>query len=469
MKFQSSNLFSFFVLFLFVLSFHLFRDVTQFYWDSNEYWFNSFPQWMFNFPPSIRGYVVSFFFLPVHLFSFLFYGAEIFWYRIYFSLMFSYFFIFVFPRVYFHLFGGFLSPVRVLIVPFLVLLLLPGVVLYPLSDLLSFSFLVVSLYFLHVPSSRSVYFRFFMSGLFLYAAYNSRTIYIFPFVFVFGYNVYCIAKSSTISRKAVILLTFFSGILVASIPQIAINLNSKNTFSPMVITKNPLSTTNVSLFSAQLMWGITIQRYETVIDPNAISPGRYYMDRAGINIFHKEALSIDKVSIPSYFSLLLKYPVDFVGIYGRHFFNGLDLRDGIIYIEDSLSQSSWLSLFNSLLIFLALFTVCVRYTNYSSKGYSDLAIKPTRNSSLFWFFVLISPVLFIVPGAIETRFFLPLHLLLWATIAYKFSWVDAREFLSRHLLITCFSFVIFILFYFSIVLSTMAVPERIDPIYKFWL
>jgi hypothetical protein len=69
---------------------------------------------------------------------------------------------------------------------------------------------------------------------------------------------------------------------------------------------------------------------------------------------------------------------------------------------------------------------------------------------------LLLPVAAIVPGAVETRFFLPLHLLAYGVIAFRFDPLVQQESIRRHGLTQVATIVAAAAVFFAVSLETMA-------------
>jgi hypothetical protein len=205
------------------------------------------------------------------------------------------------------------------------------------------------------------------------------------------------------------------GALVVALPQMAINKRIHDVATPLVFA----TVKGKSLMATQLYWGVTIQRYETYNGGDTPAPSLYYRDPAGIALRSlNESLFTDDPTIGGYMSLVAKYPIQFLGIYGRHFINGIDVRDGLVYVtKPSINKSIVAFLCYSLFFFCALI-FCTRQ-------------KP-RWIEAAYLAPLLIPVLAILPGAVETRFFMPLYMVLFGAIATQFKWADLLSLLKKH-------------------------------------
>jgi len=116
---------------------------------------------------------------------------------------------------------------------------------------------------------------------------------------------------------------------------------------------------------------------------------------------------LGQAGLGDYARLVVSKPVTMAGIYVRHFLNGVDVRDGLVYKPDVKPGSRLWSAYCFALIFLGALAFFLRPI-----GFGELALAAT----------LIFPVLAIIPGAMETRFCLPLFVLASASLAMRFDW-----------------------------------------------
>ena len=452
---------------------HQLHNVTYFPWDAKGYWELSDPATFLNFPKEIRGYFYPLLLLPAHFISNTLIGYEIYPYRIYSSLVYGLLLTNVLPAFYLRIFGGKLTLTRRLLVPALIAVLFPGLVIYPLSDLPAFLLLVGSIFIvMKAKTTRSLTTAgtlTLLGGIFAAGAYNTRTIYLFPLICVFCAIPFYFFSAKPAKHRLLALAAFSLGGILVCAPQSLINHSTHGTWSPAVVSQK----TEKSLFALQLMWGITIQRYETTIDPTSASASRYFMDRAGEQLFTSESLEKSDVTIRNYISLVARHPMDFLGIYARHLVNGLDLRDGEVYVKHAKWVNNKKAVVNFIAIALGLLIVLIRYIDChpplcapSKISLGDHA--PADSAWPLWLFILLLPVCAILPGAIETRFFLPLHILLYCTIAFNTSATELTDFLKRHWLPMLCGVGLLCVLFFAISTNTMSSMQPfIHPPYRF--
>lgn len=412
------------VSFLFFINLHWYYDVRYFPHDAGNYWGLSDPAVFLNSKNVIRGYLFPLLLYPVRIFSDLFNDPFV-GFRFAFSAIYALILPVLFANLFGKIMGCNLSLLRRLVPVFLLGIIFPGVLIYPLSDLPAILMLCGSLLFMLAKNDinverRTVFLHCMMAGILAAAAYNTRTIYVFSLLAIYIYLLIRDGYGGSTNKalKFLKLSAFSLGVVLILLPQAFVNLKIHDKFTPVVVTN--------SLFQSQLEWGITLQRYETSIEPD-VNPRVYYFDPAGIWFLNKisKENTIDQLGfahkimvvnsvmpIKSYLTLALNNPSTFLGIYFRHFINGLDVRDGLVYVKNKSNDNKIVSGVNFLII---IFFVLVIYFDKKSK---NSKFETINKDGLWLLAIILIPVFCIIPGAIETRFFLPLHLLIYGFLAF---------------------------------------------------
>ena len=467
------GLFSFCLASCILLALHQIHNVTAFPFDSNEYWSLSDPGTFFNFPNVIRGYFYPLLLLPVHWLSNILVGYEFYLYRIYTSLLYGYLLANVLPSVYVQLFGGKLTLLRRLLLPILVAILYPGLIIYPLSDLPAFLLMICALYALTKAKSTGPLLHaaafVVLAGILAAGAYNTRTIYWFPLIgLLFAVPLYFFSMRPVMHRVMGTLL-FILGVGLLSAPQSLINHSRHGTWTPAVVSQS----TDKSLFTLQLMWGITMQRYETTIDRSAPFPTRYFIDRVGEQLFVAEDLEKSQVSVVNYLRMVARHPLEFFGIYARHLVSGLDVRDGEVYVRNVKAGNTKIAVFNFVIIAFALLAILVRYMVAKSDSceQSKVFFRDRTPANPLWplgILLWLLPACAILPGAVETRFFFPVHAFFYCTIAFNTSIPELHAVLRRHWMLLLGGALLLGALYFGISTSTHAALQPTIPLqYRF--
>lgn len=142
----------------------------------------------------------------------------------------------------------------------------------------------------------------------------------------------------------------------------------------------------------------------------------YYVDPVGEHVFNKHNIGTAHATIPWYFGILASEPSSFLRIYTKHFFNGLDIRDGDPYTTTRSKENDYLSISSISISILGL--LIFFHLVFKQSDSRELGITRDTFPRAAWALVILLPVFAILPGAIETRFFLPLHLMAYCSIAF---------------------------------------------------
>jgi hypothetical protein len=194
------------------------------------------------------------------------------------------------------------------------------------------------------------------------------------------------------------------GVSVAIAPQLAINRLHFSSNSPLVLARVSSQKTT-PLYLKQLTWGTRVLRYDTNQDRALI-----YADSAGLALLRREGLR-EYQSYTQFLLVALRHPLNYGWRYARHLFNGLDVWQPTPYLFQKYEPVRF----------------WVQLLNYSALGAGLSMVLLTHPARwLRWprawmLFALLLPCLIAIPTAIETRFLLPLHLLLLAMAAFRFS------------------------------------------------
>jgi len=248
-------------------------------------------------------------------------------------------------------------------------------------------------------------------GVLVYASYNIRTIYMFTDAILVICVIAILVKSKEYIKTTVGIVCSAVGFYVTSLPQIKMNKGLLGTSSMFVPTDG--------LMLQQIGWGINNMSYGTYVgDPSVYaSAGMSYIDHIGEHILILEGIPTYTPGISTFesygqfISIAFKHPLDFVGIYTRHLLNMLYPIYPNQYIKDIEKDKSFLIILGFSVMVLAYFGV-KKYIGNINKWY--------------WIAMIILPCIFILPGAVEIRFFIPLYL-----IFCIFAPLGAKEFVTE--------------------------------------
>lgn len=388
----------FFISFCAYMIVQLYMNVQVFPFDAGNYWALSGHIWDFSFPQQMRGY-----FYPLMLSPFKFLHDNyapfgLLFFKIFTSVFYAYFFAILFPNFFSVIFGGRLNILSRSVPSILIAIIFPGLICYPLSDAPSLALIIGAavLALSGIKSGNNVrrLGSFFIAGMLAYFAYNTRTIYLFSII-ALCLLIFLTAKQN-FTKRALGVLAFLFGACLGSVPQMAINKGHYDTPSPFIIT----DLGSGSLFLSQLMWGIVVDRYETYTPVGGAGSPVFYSNSAGEQLLvHTDARTI--TSINDYLKLVMTHPLTFATIYTRHVASGLDVRDGEVYTQTPSHQKPLRSI-------LSLAVVILGMTQFFRLLFSPRAFSPASlMEKLGWTVVLLIACITVIPGAVETRFFLP--------------------------------------------------------------
>ncbi|MHC8328122.1 hypothetical protein [Pseudomonas sp. LB1P83] len=417
------RLFSFFTVFLLSLMLHRIMDISFYPFDSSLYWSLSSPSVIVNFPEVARGYFYPLLLVPVHALADVAgdNGRIVFQFAS--SAVYAYLLTGPIANFFLKTFGGTLSFARRTVFALLTIAVFPGLFLFPLSDLPALLVLIIGVALATRVNSQYWWCWLFLSGAAVSAAYNIRTIYLFAAMALFVVVLFVFMQGIPWRLRAFGMLAFLLGALIVATPQMLINKRIHGTATPLVIAM----VKGKPLMAQQLYWGMVVQRYETYAGKDSPAPSLYYRDPAGIALRNLDDSSFSDPSMRGYLSMVLKHPVQFLGIYGRHFINGLDVRDGIVYAEKSSTNKSVVSFLCFSLLF---FCVSIYWWRKEKRWIEAAYLAP-----------ILLPVFAILPGAVETRFFIPIYLVLFGAVVTRFEWKTFGATIRQHWLVLSVVFI----------------------------
>jgi hypothetical protein len=411
-----------------LLTLHRSYGVVRMPFDAAEYWHLSSPA-AFGTSTLHRGYLFPALLLPLHYLSDLL-ADPVRVFRAGMSCLYGVTLALLVPAAFQQAFGGKVSFCRRLVPVLLLAALFPGVLVFSLNDLPALLLAVGGLYLALRGMLQGTVTRFLAmlagSGALLGAAYNTRTIYVFALAGLLAMLAVRGKGLSAACSRWLGIAAVVAGVVAVSVPQLIVNQRVHGSASPAV----PARIDKHSLFSSQLVWGMSVQRFETTVSPEAPAPTVFYLDPAGTQLFNAVSGQGDLYSLPYYLQVVAQHPLHFLGLYTHHAINGLDVRDGILYTLEASPLRTGLAWFNFTVLALA----CWVAWSLRTRSMQPLppGMWPAAAGWRWSLGVLLLPVVAIVPAAIETRFFLPLHLLAYCVIAFYFDAAALRESFKRH-------------------------------------
>ena len=243
-----------------------------------------------------------------------------------------------------------------------------------------------------------------VAGLLLAAAINIRPIYLASAP---GLLWLLLRNSQPVSNPAIWRrgAALVAGLALVWLPQLLINQRYFQTPTPLVLARLPGT---APLYLKQLTWGTAFQRYESSLIPE-IPRSLVYADSAGQRALADEpAHRFDHYG--QYVQFALRHPAATSGRYLRHLFNGLDIRFPTPYPRQLHPPGqAVLRLLNYALLGLGAWLALSAWRRNWQAAWGPMAVGTLL--------ALLLPCLLVLPTLIETRFLLPLHLLVLLTVA----------------------------------------------------
>jgi hypothetical protein len=199
-------------------------------------------------------------------------------------------------------------------------------------------------------------------------------------------------------RGAAAIALVLAGVALASLPQILINHRHFDSWSPTVYQAKLIALGN-------LAQGMNAQRYETYVGKGR-QPAVFYLDPATKKVLAQEHL-VAFQSYSQYVRVSWDHPIEMIGGWTRRMFDGLDVRYTTPYVHDLGSHSEWFSLLDYTLLFAA----------------ATRLLAPTFRRQLGragWVeaLALCSATATAVPLAAESRYYLPIYLVLYSIVVF---------------------------------------------------
>lgn len=357
---------------------------------------------LLNYSNSLRGYLFPLILLPLNIVSNIIQTAPIYFTRIFGALCAALLFGYSIPELYYLANKTKLTFLRRFALIILTFFLWRDYFNYCLTDFPAILCLLFSLILIFKQQSR---FSFLFAGIFLASAINLRPLYLIVMP-VYFLAIIIIDRNITQAKLLEWMLIFVLGFGIISLPQFLINIYHFKIYNPFVIANYKQEG---NLYLKQLMWGIQYQKYETSIDSFYLSPKMFFLDKDGFTLIEQHNLKAFN-NYKNYLMLIWQSPGYFIKSYSRHFFNGIDLQYSTPYIKEVFKYNWFLTWINYTSLFLALIML---------KFYRKWEL---NKKHFIIFIITILPCLVVLPIAIECRFFLPLHLLIYTSIC--FGWAN---------------------------------------------
>lgn len=377
----------------------------EYRWDAGDYWYGMALSYnldkfsIYNYNNPLRGYLYPLMAYALHKLAYIGIGAERLNFFIATSILYTFCFMVLIPKIIKLMFEIDISIPQRLIYSVICTIMFRGMILYPLTDLPGIMLVCLAIYFFLLLMKDKVKRKWMQVlyaggiGVGLGGAYYVRPVYLIVWLAFSG-----MAITYMIRTKKWTLSVALLGMLIVAMPQICINKVHFNTYSPMIQTQSGVGK---SLYLRQLEWGIYVQKYESNMDEAAknIPAAMIYEDSIGTRLLEQNG-EID--SYLSYIKFCIRHFADMACIYLKHIFNGLDIVYPDAYIKNVYCNRFMVQFFNYTLIF---------------GGLEGLLFFIKRKMWNGWQVGLVItyclPIMLVIPTAVETRFFVGAHLVLY--------------------------------------------------------
>jgi hypothetical protein len=425
------------MLFLFFIIYIMLNRSVEFYGDGAgyykriDYFINDGKFALVNYRGVIRGYAWPLLLTPIKLLSEITNISHFLIFRIALAIFSSGFFAILIPRFVEKAFQIKINFLQRLFFCIMVFYFWAPMFLHPLADLPAFMFNIAGLYLLYSAyielrndkKQKSIkrYILIFFAGMFIALTSVIRPVYqLGIYMSVILIMVLSIKKKD--KKWPIMAMSFIIGAAIAFAPQVLINVTRHGIFSPYPQGQLALGR---SLLILQLKEGLRLNEAITYIGSQEIT-NRVFIDSESSvvkkvqditffefpNIIGNTLLDrIGEQNITTFFGYLVnvaKYPFEFLALIGTHFFAGMDLNFPDIYLTEMKPAGKLFSLLNLSAIFLA-----CRYTIKKRWFKEDWLIKTIM------FTVIITPCLIALISAMEERFMIPLHMILYMLLAFN--------------------------------------------------
>lgn len=417
---RSSALLVFALASLLVWILHIGHGIRSYPFDASIYWNLALAPDNVAASSAFRGYLFLWLLRTVVDLGALVGASPVSSYRFFSSLLYAATLTLVIPSAYARMSGRTAKPIHRLAPAVLVMLVFPGVLLYPLSDFPALAFMWLCLWSVFRCADASTRGQAvgyaLLAGAAAAAAYNTRTIYLFAVALV------VIGALWQFRGRRYLVACAALGFALTCAPQMLLNHRNHGVASP-----DPTAGRKDSLFLDQLKWGIWMQKYETSVSPEVPNGSVVYVDQAGLKLMPILCREAPMASMGDYLAAVLRHPIDFMGLYARHLVNGIDVRDRTVYVKRASGGETLASVASITLVLLLLLALKV-----AARSPASDAVRSRWPTGRVYALAILLPSIAILPGAVETRFMLPMLLLLFVAGVTVWSWPDMRAELRRH-------------------------------------
>ncbi len=288
---------------------------------------------------------------------------------------------------------------------------------YPLSDMPATFFLIATVYLVKIlikivndNNNRQQILKYLfisvLTSVCIYLAYNCRVAYIYGGIISLLTCIFFIVKQKKYKYLLYGVISLIFGIAIISYPQCKINKQYVGEYTPRICTEQ-YTDYNASLQSTQLLWGLSYLRFEGYVGDESLysDAGVSFNDLVGNKIIELESINADNFKMTDILKIIIKYPLDAIGIYTKHFISLATPLWNQIYITNLFTNKTIL-VFISIILWMIL----------GIKIASRIEMKEYRIKDTVLIVSICIPALMQLFGAPEMRFFFPFHIILYSFV-----------------------------------------------------
>ena len=406
----------------------LFGD-TNLYWTFADSMFTTEPFSLYNFPHTYRGYFLPMFFSGLKIVSSALFHHEFLLFFLLTSIMMAVLWTVIFPFLF--SVKQFTRSVLIgMLVSYCAVLFFWGDFLrYPLSDFWAlFSMFLAAALLKYISQQAQFDWKVllfgFLAGACIYIAYNTRTIYLYGAAAqLIWFAVVMREKLKELLFYAILLL---AGAALVCIPQVLLNGYHTNQYTPRVMTEYY---GGESLENLQIYWGLEVQKYETYVGDGTLYPsaGVRFESDLGHEILEREKLTPSDVTYGKVIELFFKYPLEMITIYATHLFAYLTPFYTEIYLHDLYANKTLIVTLGILIWLIGALAI-----------HADLVMQKakTRLKGLWVLCGALVPVVLLVAGAPENRFYVALYWTWYFYLGCCINWRNVLRFFKKHVIQT---------------------------------
>lgn len=367
------------------------------------------------------------------------------------------------------------------------MILWPGLVQYPLTEITSAILICASIFIFQklLKSKKAINYILwsFLLGLILYVSYNIRSSMFIAAIFL-GIVTIVIKKANTKRNILVVGVSLLAGVFLLGSWQAYVNSYAigKATIA------TPLSV-STGFTERTLYIGLTMARFETAIIPN-VTAGMVYPSHVAEEILYEKIqkgnfAAEGQLKFSEYIKVAFNNPLEMLGLYMAKVINGLDSRFGEVYIKDLYSKRPVRVLLSYTILFLFFWGIFLKFqkettvqrnaldTQYTlMKATKKILLNPEIGGTIFifkqyWIYLIFFglPLLVHTAAPIEPRYYFMIFISAFFYVSSTKSYCNLKESFVRRPISVVFAYVAVLGVFLSIWTGTFSGYENVALFY----